>query len=237
MISLLAPLLLAKAAAAEPPVPGLPIDYPATLQAPLTDARRFMGFFENCSARSKPPLALRRQFDQLSDRLGNDIARDRGVWGVQVKGHDLKANGVEVFWSDQSPPAYAACNAKTLAQSIAKAKDAIAAYEAAYTATTSGLAKGLWIGPLKACKASVTKSLITTSNGMTALSVNFGKASAKALKAVSTNSLRLPLDIRLDGKLIMQPLLGDPLDSGGLQVTSPDQAMLARAKAAVEGPC
>lgn len=237
MISLLAPLLLAKAAAVEPPVPGLPIAYPASLQAPLTDARRYAGFFENCAARTKAPLALRRQFDQLSDRLGNDIARDRGVWGVQVKGHDLKANGVEVFWSDQAPPAFAACNAKTLAQSVAKAKDAISAYESAFAAATPGLAKGLWIGPLKACKASVIKSLVTTSAGMGALSVNFAKPSAKALKTVSINSLRLPLDIRLDGKLIMQPLLGDPLESGGLQITSPDAAMLARAKAAVDGPC
>lgn len=239
MIALLAPLLLAKAAAPEVPSPGLPLVYPAVLQSQLNEARRFTGFIENCSAKARLAPAVRRSFDQLSDRLGNDIARDRGIWGMQVKGYDLKPNGVEQFWSDKAPPAFPACSAKTLTQAATKAKDSVAAYEAAFTAATIGLNSGLWIGPLKACKAGVVASQTGPEpiSGGGFLSITFDKRSAKALKTVSTNSLKLPLDIRLDGKLLMQPYLGDPLDGGGLQITSVDTAALARAKSAVAGPC
>lgn len=237
MLSLLAPLILAKAAKAVEPPPGLPVDYPAALQAPLTDARRFTGFLENCGMRKAPP-AVRRQFDQLSDRLGSDIARDRGIWGFGVKGHDLRPDGVELFWSDKAPTAFAACSAKALTQAAAKAKDAIAAYEAAFAATTAGMAQGLWIGPLKACKAGVTASQTgRESGGGTWLSITFDKRSAAALKAISVNSLKLPLDVRLDGKLIMQPFLTEPLNSGGLRISSDNAAQMARAKEASSGPC
>lgn len=59
MISLLAPLILAKAAKVIEPPPGLPVDYPAALQSPLIEARRFTGFIENCGTRKAPP-AVRR---------------------------------------------------------------------------------------------------------------------------------------------------------------------------------
>lgn len=157
---------------------------------------------------------------------------------MSVKGHDLRADGVELFWSDKSSPAFTACTAKNLTQAAAKAKDAVAAYEAAFAATTAGMAQGLWIGALKACKASVTASQTgRETSGGTWLSLTFDKRSAAALRAISVQSLKLPLDVRLDGKMIMQPFLTEPLNSGGLRISSDNAAQMARAKEAASGPC
>ncbi|PLK27548.1 hypothetical protein [Novosphingobium sp. TH158] len=237
----LAPLLLAPSALAKPaaplPLPGLPLEYPADLQARLNDARRYAGFLDNC-ALHKVPLATRRRYTDLADRLDNAIGRDRGIWGMQVKGHDLDARGVEAFWRDTTQKAFPTCTVATLNQSATRAVSAIAAYEAASAARTAPMAQGLWIGPVRACKAGVVaRQSGRAAPGTMALTIAFDPRGAKALRQVSQNSLNLPLDIRLDGRIVMQPILGDPLESGRIQVPFASEGQLARASAAIAEPC
>lgn len=236
VLSALAPILLAKSAASLP-LPGLPLDYPAGLQAKLDEARRYTGFHDNCALR-KAPLATRRRYADLADRLDKAVTRDRGIWGIQVKGHDRDARGVEVFWGDAAHKAFPACTVATLNQSATRAAAAIGAYEAASAAQTAMMAKGLWIGPIRACKADVIArhSGIAPQSPAT-LAIAFDPRGARALRQISQNSLRLPLDIRLDGRIVMQPILGDPLEGGRLLVPFATAGQGQRAAQALLEPC
>jgi hypothetical protein len=237
LLSAFAPLLLAKGAAPAAPVPGLPLAYPAELQARLTEARRFTGFIDNCGLK-KVLLATRRRYVDLGERLDKAIGRDRGIWGLQVKGHDLDSRGVEMFWTDKTDKAFAACSVATLNQSAAQAAKAISAYEAASAAATAPMAQGLWIGPVRVCKADI----IARQSGVMrqapgTLTVAFDQRGTKALRQVSVNSLRLPIAVRLDGRVVAEPILGDPIDSGRILVPFTGAAQLNRAAAALAEAC
>lgn len=236
MLSALIPLLLAKSAAPAP-LPALPLDYPAELQARLTEARRFTGFLDNCALK-KVPLATRRRYTDLGERLDRAILRDRGVWGVSVKGKDLDPRGVEVLWLDKANKAFPACTTATLNQSATQAAKSIAALEAASAAATAPMAQGLWIGPVRACKASVLpKHSGVTPQAPGRLIIAFDPRGTKALRQVSVNSLRLPIDVRLDGRIATQPILGDPIDNGRLVLPMASAAELSRAAIALTEGC
>ena len=236
LLSALVPLLLAKGAAPAP-APGLPLAYPAELQARLTEARRFTGFIDNCGQK-KVPLATRRRYVDLGERLDKAIGRDRGIWGLQVKGHDLDPRGVEMFWTNAADKAFPACTLATLNQSAKQATKAIAAYEAAASAATAPMAQGLWLGPLRVCRSGI----IAKQSGMMAqspgvLTIAFDPRGTKSLRQVSVNSLRLPIDVRLDGRIAVQPILGDPIDNGRLVLPMASAAQLSRAAVALTEGC
>lgn len=236
LLSALVPLLLAKSAAPAP-APGLPLDYPAELQARLTEARRFTGFIDNCGLK-KVPLATRRRYVDLGERLDKAIGRDRGIWGLQVKGHDLDPRGVEMFWTNAADKAFPACSLATLNQSAKQAAKAITAYEAASAAATAPMVQGLWIGPVRVCRSGIIvkqSGTMAPSPGM--LTIAFDPRGTKALRQVSVNSLRLPIDIRLDGRIAVQPILGDPIESGRILVPFASAAQLSRAASAAAEAC
>ena len=144
------------------------------------------------------PLAPRRRYVDLGERLDKAIGRDRGIWGLQVKGHDLDPRGVEMFWTNAADKAFPACSLATLNQSAKQATKAIAAYEAAASAATAPMAQGLWIGPVRVCRSGIiAKQSGTMAQSPGMLTIAFDPRGAKALRQVSVNSLRLPLDGRI----------------------------------------
>jgi hypothetical protein len=127
---------------------------------------------------------------------------------------------------------------------------AFAGYEAAAEA---GLAKtrlaladaaarmpGLWFGTLPLCGDDVAGALIeplTEDGGMSQLSVTLRPGLKAPLLALTEDRVNLRISVRIDGEEVMAPNVSEPLSTGAISLSGPDDEALERVRKAALRPC
>jgi hypothetical protein len=100
--------------------------------------------------------------------------------------------------------------------------------------------RGLWIGPIPACAATVAMvSLEPDQNfeGELNAVIAFRPAWRTALLRETTRLVDRPMPVRLDGRILMAPVVREPI-AGGMVSLSPATALQGeRIRAAARRPC
>jgi preprotein translocase subunit SecD len=95
----------------------------------------------------------------------------------------------------------------------------------------------LWIGPIHLCRDSVaTASRLRDPDGSPALLVTMAPAAQKRFAQLTAERVGGTLAIRLDGRILSEPLINEPILRGRAQISGMSGDVKAAARAA-RGPC
>jgi preprotein translocase subunit SecD len=111
--------------------------------------------------------------------------------------------------------------------------------ERVFADATAAMGRGAWAGPLKLCRDTVlnAESGFEDVIGQPMVLITLRPSVAGALSALTGRAINGPLDIRLDGEVISEPIVYERIDRGEFQVTGPELPVLNRLSEAVIKPC
>ncbi|HEY0598357.1 SecDF P1 head subdomain-containing protein [Sphingopyxis sp.] len=97
--------------------------------------------------------------------------------------------------------------------------------------------KGIWIGNLDLCRSDPVKAVagIETLSGLPIVSITLPASLHGALEKLTTANIGKPLSIRVDGRIVSEPYVNEPIVNGELQISGIDQAEADRIAAALQG--
>jgi hypothetical protein len=128
------------------------------------------------------------------------------------------------------------CGPLVVARFVRLAASEAARADAAFRRQTAAM-PGLWFGPLRMCGGAVASVTAATDEpGMPALVIAFSHAMAERFAAETASRVGKPMSVRLDGRLIADPMINEPI-LGGLVQLSPATADTAAIAAAAARSC
>lgn len=131
------------------------------------------------------------------------------------------------------------CDSRSLQGYDAAARQAIGDARVHIDADTALLAHGLWVGTLHLCAGRVTAVEVGAPEfhgGGPGLILRFSADFAPRVRALTAQRVRKPLAVVLDGRVIMSPIVNEPLN-GAASITGPETVPIDRIRAAVAEPC
>ncbi|MGH6787870.1 MAG: SecDF P1 head subdomain-containing protein [Novosphingobium sp.] len=117
---------------------------------------------------------------------------------------------------------------------------ALAAIAAAGCSTIpNGHASGVWVGDLKLCRDTVTGAVPGTSpyDLSPVLTLRLNEAAARRFGIMTGALVGRPLAVRVNGRVVMEPTVTEPILGGEVQITGPDEAAMREIARAVKQPC
>lgn len=110
---------------------------------------------------------------------------------------------------------------------------------AAAPAATAPPRPGLWIGPIHACRSTVAEAAVTENeiDGLPSAVIRFRADAAEALHRITAARVNEAMPVRLDGRLILAPIVREPIAGGLIQVTPIEAAEAEAIRAAALGAC
>jgi preprotein translocase subunit SecD len=94
---------------------------------------------------------------------------------------------------------------------------------------------GLWIGPIHACRSTVAEVVVAENevDGLPNAVIRFRPDAAEALHRVTAARVGEAMPVRLDGRVILAPIVREPITGGEVQITpiAADEAEAIRAAA------
>jgi preprotein translocase subunit SecD len=75
---------------------------------------------------------------------------------------------------------------------------------------------GLWIGPIRACASTVAEAAVGREehSGLPNLTIRFREGWADVLRRVTAARVGRPMAIRLDGRILSEPVVREPIAGG-----------------------
>ena len=105
--------------------------------------------------------------------------------------------------------------------------------------TANAAEAGLWIGDIPLCAETVSdaKAAIDETIPDTSLSLKLNDDAAKRLHEMTRGSVGQSISIRLDGEVLSEPNIWEPIPDGEIQITGIEQATMDKIIAATQRPC
>lgn len=97
----------------------------------------------------------------------------------------------------------------------------------------------LWIGPLQACRSTVAEVIVGENeiDGLPSAVIRFRSDAAEALHRITAARVNEAMPVRLDGRLVLAPIVREPITGGEVQITPVAAAEAAAIRAAALGAC
>lgn len=186
---------------------------PAEIVSTFTDARRAVDDAGSCltGAPAREVDGLNQRFFELQRKVG-------GLWGRQA-----------VTEPDQGQRAR--CRRSTTMLEIAQKK--LEALDSAFVLHSAPYNSGVWVGTMPLCDAGPveTRKAVEEISGEEVLQITLGKAAAANLAALTTANVGHQLAVRVDGEIIMEPNINEPILGGSIQVMGSSPADVDRLSA------
>lgn len=211
------PLLLALAASTAP------LD-PAPLRASLVRAMPPVFSMEACAG-------LQPRYEDRFDRAF-DALTAVGDQAEALFGPDPTPQPWDV------PAASEGCGERAFAGYEAAARAALAEARQRLAEVTARM-PGLWLGTLQVCAANLADAKVEPylEDAMWMLNLQLLPASRERLLAETEHKVGKPMSVHLDGKMVMQPIVYEPLATGSLSLTGPEREALEQVRAAALRNC
>ena len=105
--------------------------------------------------------------------------------------------------------------------------------------TANAAEAGLWIGDIPLCAETVSdaKAAIDETIPDTSLSLKLNDDAAKRLHEMTRGSVGQSISIRLDGEVLSEPNVWEPIPDGEIQITGIELATMDKIIAATQRPC
>jgi preprotein translocase subunit SecD len=99
-------------------------------------------------------------------------------------------------------------------------------------------ARGLWFGPVQVCRDTVETAEIGVDSYsfIPVLVVTFKPHLHARIEEETARRVAEPLPVRLDGRIIQEPIVNEPIAGGSVQMTGQEEDM-PRLREAALGPC
>ena len=96
--------------------------------------------------------------------------------------------------------------------------------------------RGIWIGDLDLCRAGPVKAEAGAdpASGLPIVSIKLSEALRDALAKLTRANVGKPLPIRVDGRIVSEPHVHEPLLNGDLQISGIDRSEADRIAAALQ---
>lgn len=96
--------------------------------------------------------------------------------------------------------------------------------------------RGIWIGDLDLCRAGPVEAKADTEiySGLPIVSIVLPAPLRQALAELTAANIGKPLAIRVDGRVVSEPHVNEPITGGQLQISGVDQAEAERIAAALQ---
>ncbi|MFC3787009.1 hypothetical protein GGR90_002435 [Sphingopyxis italica] len=96
--------------------------------------------------------------------------------------------------------------------------------------------KGIWIGNLDLCRSGPVKAVasIELYSSLPIVSIVLPAALHDALEELTAANIGKPLPIRVNGRVVSEPNVNEPISGGELQISGVDQAEADRIAAALQ---
>ena len=96
--------------------------------------------------------------------------------------------------------------------------------------------RGIWIGNLDLCRSGPVKAEAGTEtyNGLPIVNITLSAELRDALAALTAANIGKPLSIRVDGRVVSEPYVNEPITGGELQISGVDRAEADRIAAALQ---
>lgn len=106
-------------------------------------------------------------------------------------------------------------------------------------AEVTALMPGLWVGTLHVCGANLADAKIEPylEAAMWRLNIQLLPAFRERLLAETERKVGKPMSVHLDGKMVMQPIVYEPLSTGSVALTGPEREVLEQVRAATLRSC
>lgn len=201
-------------------------DVPASVLTPLHEAQTTHERAGMC-LESLPRPALEPRYRALGIRMYDAAASARGLWAKQVD---------RELVDDEPLPS---CSTAAIGQALDRTASALDAFDRAFAATTAPLRSGVWVGMLKVCGARTLSATIDLDSytKRPALTIKLDAEATTRLAMLTRRATGDPMAVRLDGVVVMQPTVFEPILHGTLQLNGPDADVLERLRRALDRPC
>lgn len=217
-----------------PPGPWLgPIAQSPTPLATAAVIAAHLRWAESCDLPGMEGVSLRLLSQGLVVRqelLAEQRLRDSAIWG-----------NVELE-EPAEPPCEAGSRNHHTAMGMARFQMIdilMGSVDKQFAEATVPLAQGVWVGNIRLCRDTVQNVTQTASDwggNEQVLQVTLADASA-AFAELTSRSVGVRLQIRIEGQVVSEPMIHEPITGGQLQISGADVATLANAVAAMQAPC
>jgi hypothetical protein len=115
-----------------------------------------------------------------------------------------------------------------------------AAAPVAAQAQRAAQSRGLWIGPIPLCAGTVAGVVVGADEvfeGQLSAVVTFRPAWRETLRRETARLVGRPMAVRLDGRILMEPFVRDPVTAGEVSLSLVTARQGARIRAAAARPC
>lgn len=105
--------------------------------------------------------------------------------------------------------------------------------------TANAAETGLWIGDIALCAETVSDANISIDETIpdTFINLKLTGDAAKRLHELTRHSVGQSISIRLDGDVLSEPNVWEPIPDGEIQITGIEQATMDKIIAATQRPC
>ena len=188
-----------------PSLTGADARMPQEMATALTNAEEAVEEARFCLARDRPESS---EFYPLYQRSAEVLNRVRSLWGRQAI---IEAK------VDPRP------DCKNIPAKLALAEGRIDALAQSFAIHSAPFNTGVWIGTMPLCGAGPveTRQSVDEYSGEQVLQITLAKADTASLAALTTANVGNRLAVRVDGKLVMEPHINEPILGGSIQVMAP----------------
>lgn len=195
---------------------ALPMAASATTSAPpgmvsaFADARHAVEDASACIARESV-----WQVESLDQRLIELRRKVGGLWGHQAV-------------ADREYEARPRC--RRPATMLETARQRLDALDRAFAIHSAPYNSGAWVGTMPLCGAGSveTRKVVEEYSGERVLQITLAKAAAADLAALTAANVGHQLAVRVDGEIIMEPNINEPITGGSIQVMGSTPADIDR---------
>lgn len=213
-------LLLAVQASAPPQLPADLARTAAEVRAALAGADRAVMALGHC-AQDNP-----RHEQAYQGAFGRYLAVQREAEAL------FGSPGVPDIDTSMAAPQ---CGPLVVARFVRLAASDTAHAETALARQTAAM-PGLWFGPLRMCGGAVASvTAATDESGGPSVTIAFSPAMTGRFAAETAARVGKPMSVRLDGRIIADPRVNEPITGGQVQLVGPDIDAAAIRAAAARG--
>lgn len=194
---------------------------------------RSLGFAGECTE-VRPELKMDDQFEGLQKRYLDSVAEARAVWP------DAADTGEIVLAAMNSKRPWPSCRREFVQTALAQAGTALDEHDLLFRQYTAKMAtRGAWAGPIQLCRENVLSTAITstTPTDVPILTVTLVAPLKTTWFDITKLSVGRPIAIRLDGAVIVKPVVNEPIEKGEFQVSGPYREVLNRLAERAAAPC
>lgn len=188
------------------PATGVNAQIPAEMASTLADTQQAVEEARFCLADHNGPELS--QFWPIHERSTELQSMVRSLWGRQANIETEVNPGID-------------CG--SIPSRLALAKRQLDVLTNSFATHSAPFNTGVWIGTMPLCSAGSVEARKTIDEytGENVLQITLNKAETADLAALTTANVGNQLAIRVDGKLVMEPYINEPILGGSIQVMAP----------------